>query len=248
MRSTCRFVKKPTFVLFFILFSSAIYAQKNDLIHYIGSAYDLKNNTLIYTDEYKEYLTDNLQLAAKVVYRYPNGDIIATKNIVYSDNFSSPSFSFSNQITGVLASILVSTSNINIRYRESFDSEFKTKTTSFQEDMVIDAGFHYFIIQNWDKLIRGKAVPIKYVSPSKQSVFSLQAKKIRSEPWKNKETTLFLLEIRNPILRLFVDNIILRYETNSRRLLTYEGLSNIKLLSGAKRVYMTISHRKGDPY
>lgn len=133
MRSKCRFVKKPTFVLFFILFSSAIYAQKNDLIHYIGSAYDLKNNTLIYTDEYKEYLTDNLQLAAMVVYRYPNGDIIATKNIVYSDNFSSPSFSFSNQITGVLASILVSTSNINIGIDNHLIQQLKLKLPLFKK-------------------------------------------------------------------------------------------------------------------
>ena len=73
-------------------------------------------------------------------------------------------------------------------------------------------------------------------------MFSLQAKKVKVELWEDKETVIFLLELRNPFLRLFLDDIALRYEIGSRQLLTYEGLSNIKFLSGAKRVYMTISH------
>jgi hypothetical protein len=225
-----------------ILYVTIPFAQTDPLIHYTGSAYDLKNNGLLYTDEYKEYITDAGELAATATYRYPNGDIIATKNIIYTHHRSSPSFTFSNHITGVIASVSANTSAITIAYRPSFESIFKIKTIPFPKHTVIDAGFYYFIIQSWDELMKGNAIPIHYVSPSKQSVFSLQVRKIRSERWKNRDTVLFKLDVKNLIIRLFVDHITLRYDANTQQLLTYEGLSNIKLMSGEHRIYMTISH------
>lgn len=248
MHPLTKLLKKAGVILGVALlaFSTVTFAQQDSLTHYYGKAYDLKSNDLLYVDEYKEYITDNGSLAAQVTYRYPNGDIIATKNVVYKHQLSSPGFEFHNQITGVLASVSANTSNITISYRPSFNDEFKMKTIDSEDNLVIDAGFHYFIQQHWTPLIQGITVPINYVSPSKQSIVALQAKKIGTELWENKETVLFSLEVRSPILRIFVDNIVVRYDIRSKRLLTYKGLSNIKLSSVPSRVYMTIHHQDKD--
>ena len=92
-------------------------------LHYIGYAYDINSNELLYTDEYKEFNLDD-QHGATAIYRDIDNKIIAKKEINYTNNKSAPDLNFINEQTGVIASVNIR-DQVNISYRASFSSRLK---------------------------------------------------------------------------------------------------------------------------
>jgi hypothetical protein len=213
-----------------------------ELLRYQGIATDLKTQEIIYTDNYTEYKTRSGSTHARVEYRNTLGELIATKDIQYDSQRSSPSFQFSNIMTGVYAAVDVKPSAMELLYKKSQRDLATKESIPRYTSAVVDAGFHYFIVQEWTSLMAGEIALLKYVSPSHQTAYKLRARKLKEELWKGKQTAVFSVEVDNFVLRLFVDPIILRYETITKRLRSYEGLSNIAFPSGTKKVYLEMTH------
>ena len=186
---------------------------------------DLKTNDFLYEDHYHEYLIDN-SLHASVSYK-KDDLLIASKEVSFDTTPSAPSFKFINHQTGVIASVNVA-SDVTIYYRPSFNKPYKTKTIPLTSHTVIDAGFHYYVLNHWDALDQNELIPVDYVAPSKQRTFSLQMKKIKEDIWNGKQTHVFHIESTSFIARLFIKPILLRYDSHTQQLLYFQGISNIK--------------------
>ena len=205
-------------------------------LHYIGEAYDLNSKTFLYTDEYTQY--ENI---ATVVYKDINKKMIAKKTIEFNENYSAPSFKIENLITGVKASVSVN-KTINISYKSGLNKPTQTAQKTLTNQTVIDAGFHYYILKNWDVIINDQPLYMDYVSPSKQLIIPLDIRLDKYEVWNKKDTVIITISPKSFFFKLFVDPIILRYDRLTRQLLSYKGISNIKLPSGKKQIYMEIKY------
>ena len=89
--------------------------------------------------------------------------------------------------------------------------------------MVSGQGFHNFIINNYTTLQKEKR-KIYYVVPAFRLDFGFEIEPISSS---NKNQSSFRLEIKNKLLALIASHITVTYQNDSKRLLVYDGLSNV---------------------
>ena len=108
-----------------------------------------------------------------------------------------------------------------------------------EENQIVGQGFHQFIVNDLEQIAQGKVLAIRLVMPSRldQYEFRVRKRKIKGD-------TLFIrLEIDNWFLRLFAPHVDAEYDLKSRRLLRYEGISNLEDTSGKhKKVTITYSY------
>lgn len=205
---------------FLFVFSCSVLAMAP--VHYLAHAFDLDSGELVYTDEYREFLDSSGALRAEVIYRDVSGEVIAEKSIFYGVPSSMPSFRFENFLTDLVAEAWVS-GDVSVSYRKGIEGEPLSSRLNIPENLVVDAGFHYFVLQHWDVLLGGDRVKLNYLSPSKSRFFPLRIRKLFSESWRGRETVMFRIDVDQFVARLFVDSILLRYDLKTQQFLAYEG-------------------------
>ena len=70
--------------------------------------------------------------------------------------------------------------------------------------------------------------------------FDLEFTNMERSVWNGKDTVLFYIEPKNIFLKLFADPIILRYDYETKDMISFEGVSNIKFPSGSKHIYLEV--------
>ena len=105
----------------------------------------------------------------------------------------------------------------------------KQQKVEINDNTVIDAGFHRFIISNWEHLNSGAPMKIKYLQVEKARLVPLRIKK---KSCKVPGTTCFKITFDNMLLKSMLPSIFLEYEIASKRLMRYTGLGPLPALDG----------------
>jgi hypothetical protein len=210
---------------------------------FIGKAYDLNSNELLYT-EHHSYLSEFLH---KVEYKEPNGEIFATKTINYEKGFFSPEFILKNKRNGEFISAKKNNQHVILEYKENENSSVEISEINDSDLLVIDAGFNHFITRNWDELISGKSLSVNYLIPSQGNSYELTLQQVKCDIEKddndlanttgikdianNNEYFCFSISAASFFIRIFSSELQLTYKKNgksNRYLLTsFKGRTNI---------------------
>jgi len=123
--------------------------------------------------------------------------------------------------------------------KQSPEDDIEEKYLAKENDQIVGQGFHQFIVHNLEQIAQGEVFRIRLVLPSRldQYEFRIRKRKI------NGDTLYIRLEIDNWLLRLFAPHIDAEYDLKTRRLLRYEGTSNLEDTSGKhKKVTITYAY------
>ncbi len=219
-----------------ISMSTTAQADVTNPKHYIGNAYDLKTKKFLYSEEYKERVDADLNLYADTLYRNAEGDIIARKTIEFRKDLNRPSFRLEDERDGYLEGADVDESSIRLFYRKSETAETKEVTLASMQTAVLDAGFHYFIVENWEALIQGRNIELDFIVPHQQDYFRFDLTRETELTYEGREAVVFRLQIATFFLRIFVEPIRLTYDKTTQQLLVFEGISNINDAAGKSHV------------
>ncbi|MBF0289484.1 MAG: hypothetical protein HQM14_16855 [SAR324 cluster bacterium] len=195
--------------------------------HYLGRAYDLESNQLAYTEEYKEYSRNGMVEEATVTYFSPLGKVIAEKKITFRDTITVPDFMMLDQRNGYIEGVSQEETGFKITFQNDKESPKISKTVQPSFPVVVDAGFHYFILENWEALTAGKRLTFNFVVPSIQDFLLFEIKKVENASQGVSEQVQFQTGVSNFLLKAFVDPILLTYDAKTLQLLKYEGISNV---------------------
>jgi len=129
----------------------------------------------------------------------------------------------------------------------------KTSTKSFSpknlKTAVVNAGMFNAVERAWPKLIAGETVKIDLVVPERGRTFTMNLRQVSLEKSKMAKhmsidgKVVFNLTIANRLLRLIVGPVELGYDTKSKRLVFYQGPSNIRRADGKKIGNIRISYK-----
>lgn len=102
----------------------------------------------------------------------------------------------------------------------------RSQRTKVTENMVHGQGYHNLIVRDFSEFEQNPTRTLDFVVPSRQTSyrFGLTYLGVDSES----SLASFRLDISNWFLRLFADKIIVRYDPETKRLMSYEGLTNIQ--------------------
>ena len=215
-------MKKQTkiFLLFAIVSPVLLTAES---YKYSGKAGDLKSGKFLYTDNHIETRSEGKHLSSVITYRDAKGNVIARKNIQFTKNSYLPDFELEDLRSGYIEGGVLQGKSYKVYYEKDKNSEKKEKILSLKGPSTADGGFDHFVRKNWDDLISGKTVKFSFIAPSQLYQFDFLVSKISS----TSKTITLKMRIENFLLNILVPPINIIYDSETKRIIQYEGISNI---------------------
>lgn len=180
------------------------------------------------------YLDNPLDQTIRASYWSGNRDLIAFKKLIFNSGSNVPEYYESidyRRSKGYRVSVKSNVAKVETIKLGKDGSEVVTKykNVDVTEKTVIDAGFHRFVVANWDKLMSGKSVKIKFLQVDKARLVPLKIKKTKCD---TAGTACYKISLDNFLLQGIVPTIKLKYDITTKRLVSYAGLGPITQLSG----------------
>jgi hypothetical protein len=210
-------------LVFSFIFVCAKWHVKEEYLTYQGIATDLNSHTFYYVEEHKETIERQMLKQTVIQYKDSEGVLIARKVVDYSTYKLTPAFEQNDYRDGYLESVACTSSQLMFKFRRNKSEALKTKTIDIPENLVVDGGFNYFIKGNWEKLINGETKVFNFAVPSQLDYFAFRLYKDSQHD----EEIVFKMEPDNFVWRRLVDPIRVTYNLSTKRIVKYEGLSNI---------------------
>ncbi|AWF80984.1 hypothetical protein BTJ40_09260 [Microbulbifer sp. A4B17] len=192
-----------------------------------GLAYDPVDRQL----QYCEYYTSKENDEIIVFYYSPEGDLIAEKTLQERDGAAAsrsalPNVTQVDRRHGEVREVLWQDSQWKMRYRANEDKDWKVSLRDARSIDVIDAGFDTYVRDHWGSLASGETLNFNFASPMHGRSIKLRARMVSCNR-EASEDTCIRVDVAQPLIRLFVKDLNLTYDTASRRLKSFKGIVNI---------------------
>ena len=255
--NSLKYIKIPSLVGFSLLniaLSTLPLWSHANTITFTGRAYDIENKErLLYEEIHKLDLSeDNQPRQELVTYQDPDGNVLATKKMIYGNNPSQPNFTLESTTNGYQEGVIYTKNqelnNKRIVYnQESESAKRKEKILKMTPNTVIDGGFHYFVLKQWNSLMNGENIKIKFLSTARLKSFDFSIKKMPSQSNESdSNSVIFKFTVNNPFIQWLLKPIYLTYDQQTRRLMQFEGITNLSDKEG--KSYKAVIYYEYEPY
>ncbi|MGQ0801447.1 MAG: hypothetical protein ACT4NL_15220 [Pseudomarimonas sp.] len=189
---------------------------------YIGEARTLEGKP-IYEEHHLVRFVDGQPAERLVTYRCPDGQAFARKQVDYGTPLFAPTFRLQDQRFGYVEGFAKGDAFVQAGSAAAEERE----AINAGANLVVDAGFDEFVRQHWDELQAGKSVGLEFLVPSRLSAYKFKLRKIRSETMFDAPASVFQLAVSG-LLGWFADPLEAGYRDSDRRLMHFQGLTNIR--------------------
>lgn len=193
--------------------------------HYEGTAYTA-DGKVAYREEH--WLSDNGRL---VLYKCPDGPPFARKRVAGGADAVAPDFELEDGRDGYREGVRSQGGNRVVFYREKTGAAEKSVPLPANNGAVIDAGFDAYVRRHWDDLSEAQDLRIPFLVPDHLGYLDLKLGAAG-------EATENGVAVRRLRMRLdawygFVaPTLQITYTVADRRLLRFEGVSNVRDAAG----------------
>jgi len=229
-------------IIFSFFFVCAKLNVEEEYLSYQGIATDLKSDQFYYLEEHKETIDHHVLRQTTIQYKDSSGKLIAMKVIDYSENKVTPAFEQNDYRDGYTEGVSYAGDKLVFKFRKNKKESLRTKSINKPDNLVVDGGFNYYIKGNWAALAAGKTKVFNFAVPSQLDYFGFRLYKDSQQ----NDEIVFKMEPDNYVLRKLVDPIKVTYKVSTKRIIKYEGLSNINDKKG-KSYLVKIMYPKVGP-
>ncbi len=226
---------KSILVLALLMILPLSLAAQQRLETAVGLAYDKDSGELLYREEHFQRFEGDQIRQRQVLYRCPRGPVFARKQVDYRDSLFAPAFSMQDLRSGLREGLRRENGQAEVYIQRGGESRESAATLSAVNNLVADAGFDEFIRRNWDALQDGDRPRIQFVLTFRQSTAGFRVRKVGDEDIDGQPASTFRLSLSG-VLGLFVSSIEASYHRETRALLRYEGVSNVRDVDGENYV------------
>ena len=194
---------------------------------YAGDAYDLKTGELLFREAHYRYATESIAQQL-VLYRCPDGRPFARKLSRDDGDAQAPDFDMVDARLNYQEGVRRLADRREVYVKRTAELPEQAEQLAVPPDGVIDVGFDEFARRHWDDLAAGKTLSLPFLVPSRRVFYSFKAKTDDSIS----ATTMTVRLSIGAWYAFLVPHIDVIYDRASRRLVRYEGLSNIRNAQG----------------
>jgi len=190
-----------------------------------GSAYAIGTDQLLYRETH--YLFSGDHGGERVVlYQCPDGRAFARKRSRDDGNALAPDFDLVDARVGYREGVRRNGDQREVYVQRTAARAEQADSLQLPADGVIDTGFEAFARLHWDALVRGDTLPFAYLVPSRRKFYAFKVGKI-DLPTAPAGSVTFRLASSSWVSFL-LPHIDISYDLEARRLVRYEGLSNVR--------------------
>ena len=197
-----------------------------ETMRFTSVARDLKSDRIVYTEAYEVQVDKGRWLSGTTRYFLPNGAPIGERKFDFSYDRYMPVYSLEQS---------------NFEYREGIskiepgvvdvymfrDGERRNAALARVQNMVADCGSQPYLIDHLDKLQAGEMLHFTLAVPGKVDSFKLRASKAGDVQVNGKRAMRVRIEV-DSLLRLILPQLELTIDPETKRMLEYSGVTNIK--------------------
>ncbi len=194
---------------------------------YSGTAYDPSTGKALYIEEHREIREGGRRIRMTTEYRDPSGRLIVKRFVSFEQHPTVPEFRTEDLRSGYIEGSEPSGDSVRLYWRRSWSDPMQEKAVKIPGPAAVDAGFNNFVQSRWDRLMRGETATFNFGVPFALDYFAFRVYREREEQRNGRRLVTMVCDIDNFLLRLFVKPIVLTYDADVRRLVSYEGISNI---------------------
>lgn len=228
-----------TRLLAFALVLAALPAQAA-LTFEEGLARDPDSRALLYREHHLVRRADGKPTERLVIYRCADGTPFARKRVDYRRSAQAPEFSFEDVRLGYREGLRRSGGAGTVWVRDARgESERSAALDDPAQALVADAGFDEFIRSNWAPLVSGQSVPLRFAVPSRLQTLGFKVDRQGPVTLGQEPAESFRLKLGG-LLGWIAPHIDVAYGRESRRLLRFEGLSNLRSDDGRSQLVARI--------
>lgn len=226
-------------IFLFLLLSHSVFSSAEILR---GTALNEKKE-VVYEEKHEIKLDEaGLLDSVKVEYSKPGGAVFATMLSDFSKNKLVPETDFQDQRFKTKHTLKINDNKVIFEYYKN-DKKISSKSMALEKDMVASQGFDNFIRLNFIKLTETE-VPFKIGVLSEMDFFSLKGYSKKTEDSKNIQ---YRIKAKSWIIRMFFEELVVDYQKDSKKLVSYFGRSNIvDELGKPQNVLIKYKWEKGD--
>lgn len=172
-----------------------------------------------------------------VVYVCPDGRAFGRKQVDYRRSAAAPAFRFDDVRSGYVEG-LREQHGAEVFFRPG-DGAAEKSAVLHARQLVVDAGFDEFIRERWSVLLTGAAVPLDFALPARQQSLGFTLRRVGVAHIGDEPAWVFRLRLGG-VLGWIAPHMDVSYSQRSRRLLRFEGISNVRDDSGRKQLLARI--------
>ena len=209
------------------------------IVEEIGHAADLDSGEALYREQHlMRRDTDGVLLERLVLYRCGDGTPFARKTVDYRGAPKAPAFDFKDARSGFREGLQRDGARASVFVARP--GEPKQTAPLPRATLVADAGFDPWVRAQWPALNRGEQVPMQFLVPSRLRSYGFKVYEVDGEDAAGQSR--FRLRLRG-LLGLVAPHIDVVYSDADRRLLRFEGLSNLRDDAGDEQLEVRIDFK-----
>lgn len=204
-----------------------------------GQARDPGSNELMYLEQHLIRRERGRPTERLVMYRCTDGTAFARKRVDYSDSAQAPEFSLEDARSGYGEGLRRNRGSETVWVRPGAGEAERSASLDEAAGLVADAGFDEFIRGNWQALVAGQSVPLRFAVPSRLQTLGFRVSRQGSGEFDGQAAERFRLRLGG-LLGWITPHIDVAYDRDSKRLLRFEGLSNLRSDDGQSQLVARI--------
>jgi hypothetical protein len=186
------------------------------------------DGTVAYKEHHRARFDANGRIIeASTDYVGSDGEVIARLNSDFTASLTAPSHTYEFLRSGAANGIRVTDEGFLLFNQKPGEAEEQRMASGFSDDALVVGcqGLHYYLRENLPTLVERGKIPIKFLIPGKLKVYDFEMLYAGTNAAGHVNIDIV---IKNRLLRLVAPSLNVVYDSNSRDLLSYQGLSNIK--------------------
>lgn len=198
----------------------------------LGEARDPASGRLLYREQHWLRRDAAGRLRGRLVlYRCPDGQAFARKRMDYADAPLAPAFDLDDARTGYREGLRrLPAPRLYVR---SARGAAERSAALADAGVVADAGFDEFVRAHWATLAAGTATPLQFAVPARLRSYRFSLARTGTARIAGEDALLLRLRL-DGLLAWFAPHLDVAYGLRSRRLLRFEGVSNLPDPAGGR--------------
>ncbi len=191
---------------------------------FYGYAYDKGSGNYLYTEVHEQTVTDGKWVSGSIKYYAADGALMGVKQMDFSQDPYIPIYELKLEY-GYREAITAVGKKIDMR-KQSKDKGEKADQVKRKDPMAADSGFHNLLRDRFADLMAGKTVEFRFIAAGNLDSYRFRAKRIEDTTFEGQDAVRLRAE-PDSLLRFVAPALTLTYEPEQKRLLEYQGISNV---------------------
>jgi hypothetical protein len=196
-----------------------------------GHAFDRDTGDLLYVQRQHTTIVGGQRFSV-VTYLGPDGDTLVVKQAQIGSSPAQPLYRLWDRRDGYVEGVEREGDCLRLFRRRADERDVHTRTLC-HADGLVDDGVLAALDDHWDDLLEGARISIRVLVPNKLNSYRLRVHKVDEGHQDGRPTVTLRVEPASFLVRLIAPHVDLTCDAEDRRVLVYEGISEVGVTAGS---------------